>query len=563
MFRNWILNNFPFLEDDFDALTDYELFCKFMGYVKQLAADNEDFRKELDDLENKINNLDLQTEVDAKLDEMASDGTLAEIINQEIFGELNEAIAQNTEDIGSINTAITNLPDDEADIAALKKFNQYTNQPLKYSKLDLSTYLPTLDFNVYRNLDGTIKTDFNFVAYDSSNKIYVNRDTGNDTSGAGTHENPFKTIKKALDYIETQAGTNYKVVVETYRFFRSEFYNSDPTNYYTPTKNVVIEPDDLTKQIVCAPDDETLSWTQDTGNTYKATRSNVSYVLKEGTGESGYGCLNKLTKATSQTECRNTQDSWYQSGNTVYLHTDGGAPTSAKYIIVLNVPVFCLDLRNNTWLRIRNCKFYSSSVMKLYNNSTTNYENRLIMENCDIYYNSQQATGNGFNCDNIKFIYFKNCRTAYNMRDGFNYHYTTMPNATVRLGYVCEEGCQSYENGFEDTENQINNASTIHEQGNILRVNGIYQNSKGPLIADIGAPHVVMLHCKTYQSANYYPFDFRNDDNTGGVAVLCDIECIGVKNYDIHSTDPLFDVKLKNYKGIYESPDVTITLYQE
>jgi hypothetical protein len=36
MFRNWVLQNFPFLENDFDALTDYELFCKMVGYVKEL-----------------------------------------------------------------------------------------------------------------------------------------------------------------------------------------------------------------------------------------------------------------------------------------------------------------------------------------------------------------------------------------------------------------------------------------------------------------------------------------------------------------------------------------------
>lgn len=33
---NYILQNFPFLEDDFDALTDYELFSKMVGYVKEL-----------------------------------------------------------------------------------------------------------------------------------------------------------------------------------------------------------------------------------------------------------------------------------------------------------------------------------------------------------------------------------------------------------------------------------------------------------------------------------------------------------------------------------------------
>ena len=84
IFRNWIMQNFPFLEDDFDALTDYELFCKMMEYIRNFAKDNEDFKKQLKDLENYIYNLDLQDEVNNKLDEMAEDGTLENLISQYI-----------------------------------------------------------------------------------------------------------------------------------------------------------------------------------------------------------------------------------------------------------------------------------------------------------------------------------------------------------------------------------------------------------------------------------------------------------------------------------------------
>ena len=82
MFRNFIMENFPFLEDDFDALTDYELFCKMIQYVKEIVKDDEEFNIRLTNLENYINNLDLQEEVNNKLDEMAESGELAEIISQ-------------------------------------------------------------------------------------------------------------------------------------------------------------------------------------------------------------------------------------------------------------------------------------------------------------------------------------------------------------------------------------------------------------------------------------------------------------------------------------------------
>lgn len=34
--KNFGLQNFPFLEDDFDATTDYKLFSKMVGYVENI-----------------------------------------------------------------------------------------------------------------------------------------------------------------------------------------------------------------------------------------------------------------------------------------------------------------------------------------------------------------------------------------------------------------------------------------------------------------------------------------------------------------------------------------------
>lgn len=78
--RNFILQNFPFLEDDFDALTDYQLFCKMLAYVKKFAKDNKEFSDRLTALENYVYNLDLQDEVDNKIQELYENGSLAEII---------------------------------------------------------------------------------------------------------------------------------------------------------------------------------------------------------------------------------------------------------------------------------------------------------------------------------------------------------------------------------------------------------------------------------------------------------------------------------------------------
>lgn len=62
----------------------------------------DDFNALKEWVENYLDSVDFQTIVNEKLDEMAEDGTLAELINQEIFGELNDRVQQNTEDIAAL-----------------------------------------------------------------------------------------------------------------------------------------------------------------------------------------------------------------------------------------------------------------------------------------------------------------------------------------------------------------------------------------------------------------------------------------------------------------------------
>ena len=90
-FKRAVLQNFPFIEKDFDALTDYELLCKVVEYLNKvivqtnLMEDNENelvrvYNELYTYVENYFDNLDVQEEINNKLDEMASEGTLQEII---------------------------------------------------------------------------------------------------------------------------------------------------------------------------------------------------------------------------------------------------------------------------------------------------------------------------------------------------------------------------------------------------------------------------------------------------------------------------------------------------
>ena len=83
-FRRFVLQNFPFIEHDFDALTSYQLWSKVVEYLNKVIHSQNEVTAEMQQLYDYVShyfdNLDVQDEIDNKLDEMVEDGTLQEII---------------------------------------------------------------------------------------------------------------------------------------------------------------------------------------------------------------------------------------------------------------------------------------------------------------------------------------------------------------------------------------------------------------------------------------------------------------------------------------------------
>ena len=83
-FKWFILENFPFIEADFDALTNWQLFCKLGKEMNKIIDSENVLGTQVETLTDFVNNyfenLDVQDEINNKLDEMAQDGTLQEII---------------------------------------------------------------------------------------------------------------------------------------------------------------------------------------------------------------------------------------------------------------------------------------------------------------------------------------------------------------------------------------------------------------------------------------------------------------------------------------------------
>lgn len=97
-FRRFVIQNFPFIEQDFDALTDYGLISKIEEYlnkvIEQTNINSEAVQQLQQYVEHYFDNLDVQEEINNKLDDMAESGELADIIAQ--YLQLAGVLAFNT-----------------------------------------------------------------------------------------------------------------------------------------------------------------------------------------------------------------------------------------------------------------------------------------------------------------------------------------------------------------------------------------------------------------------------------------------------------------------------------
>ena len=104
-FKWFVLENFPFIEADFDALTEWQLFCKLGKEINKIIDSQNIVGEQAETLtnafnilknyvDNYFNNLDVQDEINNKLNEMVEDGTLQEIITQ--YLQVNGVLCFNT-----------------------------------------------------------------------------------------------------------------------------------------------------------------------------------------------------------------------------------------------------------------------------------------------------------------------------------------------------------------------------------------------------------------------------------------------------------------------------------
>ena len=169
------LNNFPFIEADFDAVTYYQLLCKIVESVNSTIKLTNNLLDEYEEMEEEYNRLaalvnELQTRLDTIQEELTEyiDTKVAELrtdleaeINDlatQLRTEVSEAISLVNTTLEEFRTEVTELEDYVND--QILNFKNYTDA--KFSLLDAKYTLITNDLqNQIDNLPDSMPTVYN------------------------------------------------------------------------------------------------------------------------------------------------------------------------------------------------------------------------------------------------------------------------------------------------------------------------------------------------------------------------------------------------------------------
>ena len=250
-FKWFVLENFPFIDADFDALTEWQLFCKLGKEINKIIVSENTLGTQMEnvtnafiELQNYVNNyfanLDVQEEINNKLNEMAESGQLTDIIAQ--YLNLAGVLAFNTVDELSKSE---NLVD--GSIAKTLGTNSYNDGYGNYYKIRNISNTDVVDNdNIIRLINSTtlvaekIKNNYidekvskNKLGFAEDNSyyvplgtpLYVDKVNGNDNNDGLTTNTAFKTIKGLFDKYVKDGNINPNIYLKCDQIHDFPFFN--------------------------------------------------------------------------------------------------------------------------------------------------------------------------------------------------------------------------------------------------------------------------------------------------------------------------------------------------
>lgn len=185
-------------------------------------------------VDNYFTNLDVQNEIDAKLDEMAEDGTLASIINNDLFSNLDNKILQNAIKLGALEEEIEDtVKTTDSNIINMSMLNQEVREALTGGSTAVVGVNSVDTDNIVNNAITIYKLDN--LLEENFTKEYSNINFGNPVQG-----NYKKVVDNAIVNVTDNAYEYFNISLDNktiYNFSGFNMYNANGIIVYDPNDN--------------------------------------------------------------------------------------------------------------------------------------------------------------------------------------------------------------------------------------------------------------------------------------------------------------------------------------
>lgn len=346
-------------------------------------------------------------------------------------------------------------------------------------------------FDFWRDATGRVRTNFDrktwaptpdTTPWATITTYYVDINKANDSADGLSWANAKKSINAAITAGNT-AATPYIIYVRAGTYPRAQSPQGSAGTVVPSQPCALIA---VGGRVVTGMFD-TLSWTLDTGTTYKATRSNTKRVI-DLTVTNQWGLGSDYTWAVDLATCRATPGTWFTDNTTVYVNRlDGAAVTDSNARAMISVSSSAGGIKMSTGGHMYVAGFDCQGGLPAYIAGGAAY--RFVAEDCTFRYSSgddgivvigTSSPKNGISVLNVEGAAFIRCDASGNQSDGFNAHLSSGVNP-----FMFTMDCTGYNNGRAGAFSC--NAFTTHDGNKAIDLRGIAADNAGGQIAIVHA----------------------------------------------------------------------------
>lgn len=315
--------------------------------------------------------------------------------------------------------------------------------------------------------------------------------SGSDGSGDGSEGSPYRTINKGRlngDVVNIKAG----------------FYEDNTAAFgINVTKDIAYVAVDGPGSVIWSSNQDFISWSLESGDVYRSTISSavndvvdLTYTrsgefLKDGVT----GLPDLYTEQNSITDVQNNAGSFYYTGTTLYVHTHDGRAPDSDVKPMWEKAIWSPSGVNHT-LYLEGIEFWGKQALYI-NGINGSTSSKVVAVDCAFRF--APALGSA-KCDTIQDVRMVRCEVSDAGEDGFTYTNTS----TAFTQRVLEIDCLAKRCGRVAGGDFNNNCSTSHRDCNAIRINGDYDTSQGPVVADVQGSQTLNINvsAKNANSSN-------------------------------------------------------------